>query len=69
MSQRSSLWRVPSAYAPTISRAFGSAFFCAGVILLPPLLMANLAIWLGCQHLSRSECAGVLSAGLTLLGP
>ena len=68
MSQLLSLWRVSLAYVPTVSRAISALLFCTGLMLLPPLLLANLAAWLGCQHLSGSACAALLLAGLDLSG-
>ena len=68
MSQLLSLWRISLAYIPPVSRAISSVLFCAGLMLLPPLIFANLAFGLACQHLSGSACAASLLAGLDLSG-
>ena len=68
MSQRSSLRRIPVTVAPRLSKAFGHVVSLTGVMLLPPLLVANLSVWLGCQHLTRSACIALLSTGVALPG-
>ena len=68
MSQLLSLWRISVSYVPPVSRVIGGLLFCTGLMLLPPLLLANLAVWLGCQHMSGPACAASLLAGLDLSG-
>ena len=64
MSHRSSLLRIPAARGPALSRACNATFFCMGVMILPPLIAANLSVWLGCQHLSVPACVQILSLAL-----
>jgi len=36
--------------------ACSELLFCIGLVLLPPLLVADTALWLGCRDLNRTEC-------------
>ena len=36
-----------------LAAATGALFFCAGAIALPPLIVADLSIWLNCAHLDE----------------
>ena len=46
--------------------AIGALFFCAGVITLPPLIVADLSVWLACRHLDNQACDQLLERSMLL---
>ena len=46
--------------------AIGALFFCTGVITLPPLIVADLSVWLGCHNLNKQACVQLLTDSMLL---
>jgi len=46
--------------------AVGALFFCVGVAMLPPLIVADLSVWLGCRHLGKQACFQHLTGSMSL---
>ena len=46
--------------------ALSAVVFCVGVMVLPPLVVANLSVWLGCRHIDRQGCVELFSRSMLL---
>lgn len=43
-----------------IRQASSELLFCVGLVVLPALVAIDMSVWLGCQHLNRTDCADLL---------
>ena len=51
-------------HTSALRRACGAVLFCAGTIILPAVVTADLVVWLGCRGLSQSACTELLLLSL-----
>ena len=47
-----------------ILQALGNFFFCAGVVILPNVAMADFTVWLACQNVSEAQCLEMISTSI-----
>jgi hypothetical protein len=45
-----------------LSAAVGTAFFCAGLVLMPALVALDLTVGLACHDLDRAACVALFQA-------